>query len=280
MGLYRMTDKQDRPENEADDLDGMFPVDEHFEEEVVEGGKKVRHKGIYILPNLFTTGNLFCGFYAIISAQAGFFTQACVAIFVAMILDGLDGRVARMTNTQSKFGAEYDSLADMVTFGVAPGMIAYSWALNDLGKFGWMVAFIYAACAALRLARFNTMLEVTDSRFFTGLASPAAAAVVAGMVWALSDFGIDGDTPAIAILGAAITGLSGILMVSNFKYNSFKKFDLKGRVPFIFMLVMILAFAVVFTDPPRVLMLIFLGYACSGPVQYLMERTRKKPVEK
>ncbi|WOG28700.1 CDP-diacylglycerol--serine O-phosphatidyltransferase [Endozoicomonas sp. 8E] len=270
-----MSDKPERPENGKDAVDGLFPVDEHFEE-VVEGGETVRHKGIYILPNLFTTGNLFCGFYAIISAQAGFFTQACISVFVAMILDGLDGRVARMTNTQSKFGAEYDSLADMVTFGVTPAMVAYSWALNDLGKVGWMVAFIYAACAALRLARFNTQLEVTDSRYFTGLASPAAAALVIGMVWALSDFGIDGNMMGIALLGALITGLAGVLMVSNFKYNSFKKLDLKGRVPFIFMIVMVLAFAVVFTDPPRVLMLIFLSYACSGPIMFLIGKTRKQ----
>ncbi|MGI9279224.1 MAG: CDP-diacylglycerol--serine O-phosphatidyltransferase [Endozoicomonas sp.] len=272
-----MTDKPERPENEQDAVDGRFPVDEHFEEEVVEGGETVRHKGIYVLPNLFTTGNLFCGFYAIISAQAGFFTQACISVFVAMILDGLDGRVARMTNTQSKFGAEYDSLADMVTFGVAPGMVAYSWALQDLGKVGWMIAFIYAACAALRLARFNTQLEVTDSRYFTGLASPAAAALVIGMVWALSDFGIDGDMLGVALLGAMITAMAGVLMVSNFQYNSFKKLDLRGRVPFIFLIAMVLAFAVVFTDPPRVLMLIFLSYACSGPFMYLMGKTRKKP---
>ncbi|WP_252177247.1 CDP-diacylglycerol--serine O-phosphatidyltransferase [Endozoicomonas sp. 4G] len=272
-----MTDKPERPEHKKDAVDGLFPVDEHFEEEVVEGGETVRHKGIYVLPNLFTTGNLFCGFYAIISAQAGFFTQACISVFVAMILDGLDGRVARMTNTQSKFGAEYDSLADMVTFGVAPAMVAYSWALRDLGKVGWMVAFIYAACAALRLARFNTQLEVTDSRYFTGLASPAAAALVIGMVWALSDFGIDGDMLGIALLGALITGLAGVLMVSNFQYNSFKKLDLKGRVPFIFMIAIVLAFAIIFTDPPRVLMLIFLSYACSGPIFFLIEKTRKHP---
>lgn len=267
-----MTDKQERPENE-EAVDGIFPVDEHFEEEVVEGGETVRHKGIYVLPNLFTTGNLFCGFYAIISAQAGFFTQACISVFVAMILDGLDGRVARMTNTQSKFGAEYDSLADMVTFGVAPAMVAYSWALHDLGKVGWMVAFIYAACAALRLARFNTMLEVTDGRFFTGLASPAAAALVIGMVWALSDFGIDGDLLGIAVLGAIITAMAGVLMVSNFQYNSFKKVDLRGRVPFVFLIAMVLAFAVIFTDPPRVLMVIFLAYACSGPAMALFRRS-------
>ncbi len=260
-----MTDKLEKTENDKEPVDGFFPVDEH-EEEIMEGGQKIRRKGIYVLPNLFTTGNLFCGFYAIISAQAGFFSQACIAVFVAMILDGLDGRVARMTNTMSKFGEQYDSLADMVTFGVAPAMVAYSWALNDLGKLGWMVAFIYAACGALRLARFNAQIEVTDSRFFIGLASPAAAALVIGMVWALSDFGYDGDTVVIALLGAIITGLSGVLMVSNIRYHSFKKIDLKGRVHFVFLLAMVLAFAVIFSDPPRVLMLIFLIYACSGPV--------------
>lgn len=260
-----MTDKSEQPENEKDAVDGLFPVDEH-EEEVVEGGQKIRRKGIYVLPNLFTTGNLFCGFYAIISAQAGHFSQACIAVFVAMILDGLDGRVARMTNTMSKFGEQYDSLADMVTFGVAPAMVAFSWALGDLGKLGWMVAFIYAACAALRLARFNAQIEVTDSRYFTGLASPAAAALVIGMVWALSDFGYTGDSVVVAMLGAMITGLSGVLMVSNIRYHSFKKIDLRGRVHFVFVLAMVLAFAVIFIDPPKVLMMIFLAYACSGPV--------------
>lgn len=260
-----MTDRPEKPENDKDAVDGLFPVDEH-EEEIVEGGQKIRRKGIYILPNLFTTGNLFCGFYAIISAQAGNFSSACVAVFVAMILDGLDGRVARMTNTMSKFGEQYDSLADMVTFGVAPGLVAYSWALSDLGKLGWMVAFIYAACAALRLARFNAQIETTDSRYFTGLASPAAAALVIGMVWALSDFGINGENVMVALLGALITGLSGVLMVSNIRYHSFKKFDLRGRVHFIFLIAIVLSFAVIFSDPPRVLMLIFLAYACSGPI--------------
>ena len=265
-----MTDKPGQPEEGGNAVDGRFPVDEHFEE-VMEGGQAVRHKGIYILPNLFTTGNLFCGFYAIISAQAGFYAAACISVLVAMVLDGLDGRVARMTNTQSKFGEQYDSLADMVTFGVSPAMVAYSWALSDMGKVGWMVAFIYAACAALRLARFNAQIEETDSRYFTGLASPAAAALVIGMVWALSDFGIDGETTVlVSFLAALITGGAGILMVSNIQYQSFKKIDLRGRVHFIFLLVMVLCFAVIFADPPRVLMLIFLAYACSGPVIAVM----------
>ena len=260
-----MTEKSAKPDSDDDAADGFFPVDEH-EEEVIEEGQAIRRKGIYLLPNLFTTGNLFCGFYAIIAAQAGHFSPACIAVFVAMILDGLDGRVARMTNTMSKFGEQYDSLADMVTFGVAPAMVAFSWALHDLGKFGWMVSFIYAACAALRLARFNAQIEVTDSRFFTGLASPAAAAMVIGLVWALSDFGMDGDSTIVALLAALITGSAGVLMVSNIRYHSFKKIDLRGRVHFIFLLAIVLGFAVIFMDPPRTLLMIFLAYSCSGPI--------------
>ncbi len=271
-----MDDKKERPEEDSNVVDGLFPVDEHVEE-IDEGGQTIRRKGIYLLPNMFTTGNLFCGFYAIIAAQAGLFSSACIAVFVAMLLDGLDGRVARMTNTQSKFGEQYDSLADMVTFGVAPAMVAYSWALNDLGKVGWMVAFIYAACGALRLARFNAQIEVTDSRYFTGLASPAAAALVVGMVWALSDYGVDGNSIFVALMAAVIVAMAGVLMFSNIRYHSFKKIDLKGRVHFIFMLVIVLAFAVIFTDPPRVLMLVFLGYACSGPLTAIwrLNETRK-----
>ncbi|MDD7804613.1 MAG: CDP-diacylglycerol--serine O-phosphatidyltransferase [Endozoicomonas sp. (ex Botrylloides leachii)] len=259
-----MEHKKDGTEHADTSVDGIFPVDEHVEE-VDEDGQTIRRKGIYLLPNLFTTGNLFCGFYAIIAAQAGLFSSACIAVFVAMLLDGLDGRVARLTNTQSKFGEQYDSLADMVTFGVAPAMVSYSWALHDLGKVGWMVAFIYTACGALRLARFNAQIEVTDSRYFTGLASPAAAALVVGMIWAFSDYGINGGSIWIALIAAVIVTMAGVLMFSNISYYSFKTFDLKGRVHFVFMLAIVLAFAVIFTDPPRVLMLVFFGYACSGP---------------
>ena len=269
-----MTEEMEKPGNDKDAVDGLFPVDEH-EEEVMEGGKKIRRRGVYVLPNLFTTGNLFCGFYAIISAQAGNFSAACIAVFVAMILDGLDGRVARMTNTMSKFGEQYDSLADVVTFGVTPAMVAFSWALQDLGKVGWMVAFIYAACGALRLARFNAQIEVTDSRYFTGLAIPAAAALVIGMIWSLSDFGLDGDSIWVGLLTAIVTAAAGVLMVSNIKYHSFKKIDLKGRVHFVFAIAMVLVFAVIFTDPPRVLMLMFLAYAAHGPVMALWQMRQK-----
>lgn len=262
-----MVDQPEKKDNAV--VDVMLPVDEHVEE-VAEDGQQVRRRGIYLLPNLLTTAALFSGFSAVISSMTGAFSAAAIAIFVAMILDGIDGRVARLIDAQSKFGAEYDSLSDMVSFGVAPALLSFSWALQKLDKFGWMIAFIYVACAALRLARFNTQVETIDSRFFTGLPSPSAAAVVAGMVWAFSDYGVDGSHMVIAILAVLITGLSGILMISNFHYHSFKQLNLNGRVPFFFILVVVLCFAVIFTDPPRVLLTIFLAYACSGPIITIM----------
>lgn len=247
-------------------------VDEH-EEEVLENGKKVRHKGIYLLPNLFTTGALFSGFYAIIAGMNGNFEVAAIAIFVAMVLDGLDGRVARLTNTSSAFGEQYDSLSDMVSFGVAPALVMFSWALQDLGKLGWAAAFTYCAGAALRLARFNTQIGLVDKRWFVGLASPAAAALVAGTVWSGAE-----TEPAGLLLwvAALVTALAGVLMVSNVRYTSFKDVDFKGRVPFVVMLVVVLAFAVVTIDPPRILLAIFAGYAFSGPVMVLWRRLRTR----
>lgn len=263
--------------NKLPESDSLLPIDEHVEEGQDAEGRKVRHRGVYLLPNLFTTAALFAGFYAIINAVNGRFAEAAAAIFVAMVLDGLDGRVARLTNTQSAFGAEYDSLSDMVAFGVAPALVAFEWALGSLGKVGWMVAFIYVAGAALRLARFNTQIGSTDKRFFIGLASPAAASVVAGTVWAFSDFGIQGSS--MAFLVALLVAAAGVLMVSNIKYHSFKGVDLRGRVPFVAILVVVLLFAVVFSDPPRVLLLIFLAYAASGPVQRLLQMRRSKQAE-
>lgn len=272
-----------RPEEPtvASDEENMLPIDEHIEEGRDAEGRKVRHRGIYLLPNLFTTANLFAGFYAIINAINGNFYVAAAAVFVAMILDSLDGRVARLTNTESAFGAEYDSLSDMVAFGVAPALIAFEWALRDLGKVGWMIAFIYVAGAALRLARFNTQVGTADKRYFIGLASPAAAGVVAGTVWAFSDLGVHGaDMSVFAIVAfGALVAAAGMLMVSNIRYHSFKDLDLKGRVPFVALLVVVLLFAVVFSDPPRILLLIFLAYAASGPVQYLLQLRRRKSVE-
>jgi len=224
----------------------------------------LRSKGIYLLPNLFTTGALFFGFYAVVASMNGHFEKAAIAIFVAMILDGLDGRVARMTNTQSEFGAEYDSLADMVSFGVAPALIAFSWSLQSLGQVGWIAAFIYVAGAALRLARFNTQIDTADKNYFTGLASPAAAAIVAGTLWALSEYGVSG--PDVAVLMSVVVGTAGLLMVSNVQYHSFKGIDLKGKVPFVAMLAIVAVFAVISLDPPTILLGVFLIYGSSGPV--------------
>jgi CDP-diacylglycerol--serine O-phosphatidyltransferase len=270
-----MSERPEEPNGDAI-TESLLPIDEHIEEGRDDEGRKVRHRGIYLLPNLFTTANLFAGFYSIISAMNGNFYVAAAAVFVAMVLDGLDGRVARLTNTQSAFGAEYDSLSDMVAFGVAPALLAFEWALGSLGKVGWMVAFIYVAGAALRLARFNTQVGKADKRWFTGLASPAAAGVVAGTVWAFSDFGIKGSNMAFVV--AMLVAAAGMLMVSNIRYYSFKDLDLKGRVPFVAILFVVLVFAVVFSDPPRVLLLIFLVYAVSGPIQYLLQLRRRKQV--
>jgi CDP-diacylglycerol---serine O-phosphatidyltransferase len=271
-----MSERPEDPQSPTE-AESILPIDEHIEEGHDAEGRKVRHRGIYLLPNLFTTANLFAGFYAIINAMNGNFYVAAAAVFVAMVLDSLDGRVARLTNTQSAFGAEYDSLSDMVAFGVAPALLAFEWALGSMGKVGWMVAFIYVAGAALRLARFNTQIGSVDKRYFIGLASPAAAGVVAGTVWAFSDFGIKGSNMAFAV--AILVAAAGMLMVSNIKYHSFKDLDLKGRVPFVAILAVVLVFAVVFSDPPRILLIIFLAYAASGPIQYLLQLRRRKEVQ-
>ena len=252
-------------------------VDEHEEEESVDG-RTVRHQGIYLLPNLFTTGALFGGFYAIIAALRGDYEPAAMAIFVAMVFDGLDGRVARLTNTSSKFGAEYDSLADMVSFGVAPALVVFSWALDGLGKFGWSVAFIYVACAALRLARFNTRIDTADKNYFTGLASPAAAAVLASVVWVCHDEGwVGAGLPyEVSILVGLLTALVGFMMIANFPYSSFKGIDFRGRVPFVVMILVVLVFGLVTVDPPRILLLAFLVYAASGPVTQMLKWRKQR----
>ncbi|GAB56097.1 phosphatidylserine synthase [Glaciecola punicea ACAM 611] len=221
-------------------------------------------RGIYLLPNLLTTAGLFSGFYAVVMSMNGQFENAAIAIFVAMIFDGLDGRVARMTNTQSAFGAEYDSMADMVSFGVAPALIAYNFGLSELGKFGWLAAFIYVACAALRLARFNTQIGMSDNRYFQGLASPAAAALISGMVWVSMEYDIGGNDYGVIV--AIITGITGLLMVSNFKYNSFKEVDWSGKVPFVALLLIMMVFIIVATAPSLVLFIVFILYAIAGPV--------------
>jgi len=236
--------------------------------------KPKRGRGIYLLPNLFTTATLFAGFYAILAAIKGQFEPAAVAIFVAMLMDGIDGRVARLTNTQSAFGAEYDSLSDLIAFGLAPALVMYLWALTDLGKIGWLAAFIYTAGTALRLARFNTQLGVADKRYFQGLPSPSAAAIMAGGGWIGATFGIEGRD--VQWLACVVTTVVGLLMVSNFRYNSFKDIDFHGKVPFIFAVGVMLVFAIVFWHPPLVLFAIFSSYAVSGPVVTLIYRHRRR----
>lgn len=227
------------------------------------------NKGIYLLPNLFTTAGLFAGFYAIVAAIRGDFSTAAIAIFIAMIMDGLDGRIARLTNTQSAFGAEYDSLADMVAFGLAPALVMFEWALSGMGKFGWMVAFIYAACGALRLARFNTQVGIADKRFFQGLPSPAAAACIAGWVWLGHNYEL--DTSVLTTVATPLTFITAILMVSTVRYHSFKELDLRGKVPFMVILGLVLLFALIAIDPPIVLFSAFMIYALSGPVLTLIQ---------
>jgi CDP-diacylglycerol---serine O-phosphatidyltransferase len=236
---------------------------------------RVRRRGIYLLPNMFTTAALFAGFYAIVQAMNVNFDQAAIAIYAAMVLDGLDGRVARMTRTQSAFGAEFDSLADMVSFGAAPALVMYEWVLRDLGKLGWIAAFVYVAGAALRLARFNTLLEVADKRYFMGLPSPSAAALVAGLVWVVDDLGYDPD--ALRWLAWFVTLFAGLTMVTNLKYYSFKTINLKKSVPFVAIILIVLFVALLSYQPPLVLFAPFVVYALSGYVVsgWTLFRTRR-----
>jgi CDP-diacylglycerol---serine O-phosphatidyltransferase len=233
----------------------------------------LRRRGVYLLPNLFTTAALFAGFYAIVQSMNGRFEFAAVAIFVAMILDGLDGRVARLTHTQSEFGAEYDSLSDMVSFGVAPALIAYEWALKGLGKWGWFAAFIYCTGTALRLARFNTNIEIVDKNYFQGLPSPAAAALVASFIWVMLDNHFSGQDMKWYI--CALTAFAGITMVSNLKYYSFKSINMRKSVPFIVIFLFALFFILVSVDPPIVLFMLFFGYCLSGYVMYVWSFRKK-----
>ena len=232
-----------------------------------------RHRGIYLLPNLFTTAAMFAGFYAILASIGGRYSEAAVAVFIAAVLDGMDGRVARMTGTQTEFGVQYDSLSDLVSFGLAPSLVMYTWSLSALrdygplwGKLGWAAAFVYAACAALRLARFNTQVGVADKRYFQGLASPAAAAVCMSFVWSVDKFGLAGSD--FCFVTPVITVVVGLLMVSRFRYFSFKSLPLgdRQRVPFVWMVAAVLLLALLILDTPRVLFAGFTIYLLSGLV--------------
>lgn len=265
----------DHPEHD-EDVTATFLRETEVVEEAVEDGKKVRRRGIYLLPNLFTTSALFSGFFAVVAGINGDFSAAAIAIFIAMVLDGLDGRVARMTNTQSAFGAEYDSLADMISFGMAPALVAFTWILQDIGKIGWVVAFLYVACAALRLARFNVQIGSTDKKWFIGLPSPSAAALVAASVWTFHSF--DANAFAFKLLMLVVVAAAGVLMVSNIRYYSFKDVDLKGPVPFVMLLAIVLGFVVISVEPAVMLLLLFAVYVASGPVLAVLRKMKKQPI--
>lgn len=242
-----------------------------------------RHRGIYLLPNLFTTAAMFAGYYAIVASIGGRYTEAAIAVFVAALLDGMDGRVARLTGTQSEFGVQYDSLSDLVSFGLAPSLVMYNWSLSALrefgpvwGKIGWAAAFLYAACAALRLARFNTQVGVIDKRYFQGLASPAAAAVCMSFVWTMEKFQVPGAE--LCFLTLVIAVVVGLLMVSRFRYFSFKSLPMgeRDRVPFLWVLAAVLILVPFLIDPPRVLFVVFTLYLLSGPVVTLWGRAEHR----
>ena len=232
-----------------------------------------QRRGVYLLPNLITTGAMFGGFFAIVAAVDGKFSAAAIAVFVAMVLDTLDGRVARLTKTESSFGAQFDSLSDMVAFGVAPALIVFEWGLQSLTQFGWLATFVYMACAALRLARFNLS---GDSRFFTGLPSPMAACVLASGVWLCNDIGISQPNVWVGLLAAIIVLGIGILMVTNIRYFSPKLLRVKGRVPFVVLVVTALGLAVVFSNPPMVLFVLGVIYAVSGPFEMVWRTVAQK----
>ena len=245
------------------------------EQKPLAGGESRRRAGIYLLPNLFTTGALFAGFYGIVAAINNRFEAAAIAVLVAMVLDGMDGRIARMTNTQSDFGAQYDSLSDMASFGLAPALVIYQWSLFELGKLGWLAAFMFSAAAALRLARFNTQVGIADKRFFQGLPSPAAAGLIAASVWFGESFGLR-ESLAVPGLTMLATIAAALLMVSNIRYYSFKDLDLRGRVPFVAVLAIVMVFVLVSLEPASVLLTLFAGYAVSGIGETWWQRRRRK----
>ncbi|MBZ4210697.1 MAG: CDP-diacylglycerol--serine O-phosphatidyltransferase [Rhodoferax sp.] len=245
------------------------------EADFADGGDMLvrkRRKGIYVLPNLFTLAALFGGFYAIVMAINGRFDLAAVGVFCALVLDSLDGRVARMTNTQSAFGEQMDSLSDMVSFGAAPAIISYVWALQGLGRWGWIAAFVYCACAALRLARFNVNTAVVDKRYFQGLPSPAAAALVAGFIWVATDLGIKGTSVAWPTFALAL--YAGLSMVTNVPFYSFKDVHMKKSVPFVVIVLIALGIAVINIDPPIVMFGLFVAYGVSGYLIYAWRKAK------
>lgn len=242
---------------------------------IVAESPKLPVRGIYLLPNLLTTAALFAGFYSIVATLKGYFDLAAMVLFIAMVADSLDGRVARMTNTSTAFGAEYDSISDMVSFGIAPALLGYSWGLISLGKIGWVVAFIYVAATALRLARFNTQVGMADKRYFQGLPCPAAAAIIAGFIWVVEDNHLVAEH-AMIIVFALLMVCAALLMVSRVRFHSFKDVHWQGRVPFVSLLVLVLLFACVAFDPPEVLFTLSLVFGFSGPILTLWNLRQRR----
>jgi CDP-diacylglycerol--serine O-phosphatidyltransferase len=266
-----MSQEEQQDEQGQDiDSDSLLPIDEH-EETFSEDGREVRRRGVFLLPNLLTLGALFAGFYAVIAGMSGNFNEAGWAILIAGVLDGLDGRIARLTNTQSAFGAEFDSLSDMVSFGMAPALIMFSWAFEPLGRVGWAASFIYMSCAALRLARFNVQLGTVDKRFFVGLASPLAAGLVTFVPWVAFKYNLE-PTPLISYLAVVLTVFAGLLMVSNYRYYSFKELHFKGTVPYMAFILAVVLLALIAQNPHEVLLSMCVIYASSGPVGWVYRR--------
>jgi|TARA_B110000263_G_scaffold142882_1_gene124024 CDP-diacylglycerol--serine O-phosphatidyltransferase len=257
--------------------DSIPPLYDEHEEIVSEKGKKVKRRGIFLLPNLFTTASLFSGFFAIISSIDSNFILAGMAIFAAQIFDGLDGRVARLTNAESPFGAQYDSLCDVISFGIAPAVMVFLWGFEELGRVGWVISFLYLAATALRLARFNVEIESSDDKYFSGLPSPVAAALVVYFIWTLSASGIQNELVSfpLAILTATLTGAVTLLMIVNIPYYSFKDINLRNRVPFFVILFAVFIIALISIDPPIVLVSCAFAYVISGPIFYLFKTLRK-----
>nr|WP_267256161.1 CDP-diacylglycerol--serine O-phosphatidyltransferase [Coxiella endosymbiont of Ornithodoros maritimus] len=236
--------------------------------------KHPRVRGIYLLPNLFTLGAMFAGFYAVVAGMNGYYESAAIAIFIAMVMDTLDGRIARLLHAQSEFGVQLDSLSDMLSFGIAPALVMYSWSLAVLGKTAWIAAFIYAACTALRLARFNVQVRKADKRYFQGLPTPSAAGLVASIIWVCNVFDVAGESIALPLSMLAI--LLGLLKVSTIRYRSFKDFQLQDRVPFVVILGVVLIIALIAFDPPDILLFIFFLYVISGPIGTLWSLHKRR----
>ncbi|OGO96395.1 MAG: CDP-diacylglycerol--serine O-phosphatidyltransferase [Coxiella sp. RIFCSPHIGHO2_12_FULL_44_14] len=243
------------------------------------GSRKGQHRrGIYLLPNLLTLAAMFAGFYAMVAGMKGHYENAAIAIFVAVVMDGLDGRIARLVHAQSEFGAQFDSLSDMVSFGITPAVVMYTWSLAVLGKPGWLAAFLYAACTALRLARYNVQAKKIDKRYFQGLATPAAASFVASLIWVCSVYGVTGENVALLVIVVAIA--LGLLKVSTVRYHSFKDLDLRNKVPFVTILILVLILVLISFDPPDILLLLTFLYVISGPIGTIWALHRRRRLKK